>query len=914
MPKHASKAQAKPLDRHRFQPLVECLEDRSVPGNTLMGPGGLMDPTAWLALNNATTPPASQPITAKAAHLVQPTSTSNNGQRQAAPGSVYGSSQAAQIAITAAEIRKRAATSSAFSQLPDTTNIANLLKGLQANGFVLPQGAGTTFANAYQAIVAHWGAAPLPGNAPPQSAASKEWTNWLSAINPRLVAMAEGATALSGPISGGGGGTGGGTGQSDGLVGEIGTPQWLVTLNPGVSSPTWAARVGAVHKRAAYTANTFVWEFPATMPRDQVVARLNSLTQVASFQQLTKPILARNFAPNDPLFPDQWHLKNTGQGGGNPGVDANVSAAWDTVRGRGVEIGILDDGIDYTHRDLRGHYDFNNDFDYVNGVNDGGVKDDDDKHGTSVSGVAAGIGNNTIGVTGAAPEARITSMKILGGSGASQLGIADALSNAPQTIDIYNNSWGPAVGYIADFTSRGQMLAAIERGARFGRGGLGSIYVFSAGNSGGADHHWDANFMVPNNSPYVITVGAIDNLGEKSEYSQAGANVFIGAPSNGGSLGIVTTDRPGDKGYDPSDYTFDFGGTSSAAPLVSGVIALMLEANPNLGYRDVQEIIARTAKKVDPTDSDWTTNGAGLHINHKFGFGMINAAAAVNMARTWNNLAPVQSFNYFAGANLDIPDNDRNGVTSTINVAQNFIVERVVVTVSAEYPERGDLQISLKSPMGTTSILQPQFNDPDPDTAIHTLPFRTWTYTSTRHLGETAQGNWSLNIADLVAGFNGTFNDWSITFYGRPTTGGGGGGGGGTGGDVSNDSRFEPNDSVDRASSLGLIASDLNIANLGIVAKATQDRDWFRFTPTQSGSTTVSIDMQDNSGDLDIRLYRRLSTGALVQVAAGQRRQAGGTESITFNALKNQTYYLWVYGFQGAKGAYDLNIDVPTAP
>ena len=126
-------------------------------------------------------------------------------------------------------------------------------------------------------------------------------------------------------------------------------------------------------------------------------------------------------------------------------------------------------------------------------------------------------------------------------------------------------------------------------------------------------------------------VAAIDHDGRQSSYSEPGAPLLISAYSSGDTAGITTTDRSGADGYDPGDYTNTFGGTSSSAPLVSGVIALMLEANPNLTYRDVQQILVRTAEMNDPLHFDWTSNAAGYDINHAYGFGAVDATAAVQL-------------------------------------------------------------------------------------------------------------------------------------------------------------------------------------------------------------------------------------------------------------------------------------------
>ncbi|MCX7790616.1 MAG: S8 family serine peptidase, partial [Chloroflexaceae bacterium] len=112
--------------------------------------------------------------------------------------------------------------------------------------------------------------------------------------------------------------------------------------------------------------------------------------------------------PNDPLFPDQWHLRNTGSGGGTAGIDLNVTNWWDWVGtnrlGAGVVIGIVDSGVEYTHPDLAANYRPTLSWDYLSGDADpfptGGTF-----HGTAVAGLAAARGHNALGVSGVAPRA-----------------------------------------------------------------------------------------------------------------------------------------------------------------------------------------------------------------------------------------------------------------------------------------------------------------------------------------------------------------------------------------------------------------------------------------------------------------------------------------------------------------------------
>ncbi|MBE3072223.1 MAG: S8 family serine peptidase, partial [Acidobacteria bacterium] len=488
--------------------------------------------------------------------------------------------------------------------------------------------------------------------------------------------------------------------------------------------------------------------------------------------------------PSDPFYAQQWHLRNTGQSGGVANQDINVEPIWSEFKGSPNEvIAIVDDGLELAHEDLAPNVVAGLSHNYVTGSSDPTPSSGTDSHGTSVGGIAAARGFNGIGVSGVAPYAGLVGFNFL--KYVNDVNEVDALSRSNQIVDIYSNSWGP--------TDRGYSLvgigalteAALASGVANGRGGRGSVYVWAAGNGYDNDN---SNYDGYANSRYAIAVSASTNTGARASYSEPGANILVNAPSNGGTLGIMTTDLMGPAGCNPGtggagcgpnpvtneNYTAFFGGTSAAAPAVSGVIALMLQANPNLGWRDVRAILATTADKNSPTDdgstsdSGWTTNGAGYHISHTLGFGRVNATAAVQAARTWTNLDPEESAVGFAAPGVPIPDSPGSGqfgapVASTITIADDLRVEFVeVVFSSRNHTYWGDLEIVLQSPAGTESRLAETH-------ASDAGPYDDWRFGSARHLGESSRGQWSLTVRDGGPRDTGTFDAWTLRIYGVRT-------------------------------------------------------------------------------------------------------------------------------------------------
>lgn len=455
----------------------------------------------------------------------------------------------------------------------------------------------------------------------------------------------------------------------------------------------------------------------------------------------------RDGIPTDPKFKEMWYLLNEGQTGGPVGVDINVLPVWRKgISGKGVVVSILDDGVDHTHPDLAGNFDPRASHDFND--NDGDPMprdlDPDNCHGTRCAGEVAAIANNSICGTGVAYSAHVGGVRMLDGKATDALE-ASSLGFQLQYVDIFSNCWGPKDDG-KTFGKPGPLAAkALKRGAETGRGGKGNVYVWATGNGGLTDD--DCNCDGYTTSIYTVSIGCIGDHGLSAYYTELCSST-IAVTFNGGAHRekeenkMITTDLH-------HQCTEQFKGTSSAAPLAAGMIALMLESNNRLTWRDVQHIIVRTAKLTSPVDDGWRTNGAGFHFNHKFGFGRLDADAMVEMAKSWTNVpaqrictgaASIEERDIPSGGALElsIPTKACAGTVAEINK-----VEHVVLTISFIHRRRGDVSILLMSPSGTKNEMLSTRHYDDSKEGLD-----NWGFMTVHCWGENPRGFWQLKLID----------------------------------------------------------------------------------------------------------------------------------------------------------------------
>jgi len=335
---------------------------------------------------------------------------------------------------------------------------------------------------------------------------------------------------------------------------------------------------------------------------------------------------------------------------------------------------------------------------------------------------------------------------------------ARSISLNNQHIDIYSASWGPDDdGKTVDGPGR-LARQAFVKGTETGRNGKGSIFVWASGNGG--KYHDNCNCDGYTNSIWTLSVSSATENGLIPWYSESCSSTMATTYSSGssGERKVVTTDLH-------NKCTSTHTGTSASAPMAAGVIALVLEANPSLTWRDVQHITVRNCKKANLRSTDWDVNALGRSFSHSFGYGIMDASGMVDLAQNWTNV-PEQEI-YAVKANIGTvsipPGSSRTAKMEVTDAGGAKFLEHVQAHITLSSARRGDMQMFLVSPGGTKSqLLKRRPHDMSP------TGFQDWPFLTVFSWGESPIGTWTIELQN-DGRYRADLHEWSLTFHGTST-------------------------------------------------------------------------------------------------------------------------------------------------
>lgn len=484
-------------------------------------------------------------------------------------------------------------------------------------------------------------------------------------------------------------------------------------------------------------------------------------------------------SPGDPLAARQWYLD-----------EIDIKPVWREFTGKGVRIGQFEPGgqfavapeiFDIEHPDLKPNVDpIWLQTEKTNGTLPGLSSN----HATQVAGVMVGARNDQGGV-GIAYDAKVGGYYLANeGNDLTRLG-------QMVNYDIANNSWGFKTDFAFGNVSEGQVDTALALAlsatlaASNGRGGLGTIVVASGGNQ--REKGGSAQGSLINNSRHAIEVAAVNAKTDlsvlqaaASPFSNPGASLLVAAP--GSHVLSTSVKLEAERGAAVGSAYSATQGTSFAAPIVSGVVALMLQANPRLGYRDVQQILALSARKVADPDTQWAYNagrfwnGGGMHASHDYGFGMIDARAAVRLAESWSGQATKGNEHVLTASSEPLGQELLAGqvASASLMLPADVWVEHVEVDIHSQVGRLGDMTLTLVSPGGTRSVLLDRAgkapgSGEDDSGDLRSGVFK-YGFMSTHHRAESSAGEWTLEVSNARSGLPLTLDRWTLRLIGRPVT------------------------------------------------------------------------------------------------------------------------------------------------
>jgi subtilisin family serine protease/subtilisin-like proprotein convertase family protein len=554
--------------------------------------------------------------------------------------------------------------------------------------------------------------------------------------------------------------------------------------------------------------NTFVFlvSKQATQNPVKITNQLQTLPEVLAAEPNIIIQQEPHYRPQDSFYPQQWYLNHNGGNQLVAGSHISVEQAWDVTRGvRSIVVAVVDDSFDLRHPDFQGNGKViaprdlkENDFLPLPG-------EKETSHGTACAGLAVAEENGS-GIVGVAPGCAMMPIRTTGFL--DDKSIEDAFNWAVEKgASVISCSWGASAVY---FPLSIRQKAAISRAATNGRKGKGCVIIFAAGNANRPingsinEQNWPKNIVQGRTNwlsgfavhPDVITVSASTSLNKKAAYSNWGDNISVCAPSNNAppgmwfqetgyvytqptivsalvGVGMLTTDQIGGAGYDAGNFTNNFGGTSSATPIVAGVAALVLSANPDLTAQQVKRILQDTADKIVDNNPDPQLGMRGGTYNSNghsqwFGYGKVNAAKAVRVAQQMGTVAKItnKQIQVKNSQVVSIPDNNKVGIKSAIAIDEAINVGDIQVTVNISHEFLGDLEVYLIAPNNQRILLQSR-----------TLGRRNQlqnTYTMRSHptlrqlLYLPAKGKWQLQVIDFAALDVGKLNSWELVIgYGK---------------------------------------------------------------------------------------------------------------------------------------------------